>query len=111
MLVIKKEPFTQREIEIRHLKSHKSKFDQGMSFFPFVKQIEIDTVVQGIDYQWNMFDNVLEDVSNDKYNFHKLTDKASINLHPEFDDSPFFFNYKPGIPQNLTPLIWSVFFC
>ena len=106
LLVIKKEPFSIKEIKTRHFTSHKRNFDKGISFFPFVQQIQIDTLIQGIDYQWTMFDNVLEDVSNNKYNFHELTDNASINLHPVFDDSPFFFNYELGIPGNLTQLLW-----
>lgn len=107
LLVIKKTPFTKNEIEQRHFISHQAGFDRGVSFFPFVEQIEIDTVVQGQKIEWNMFDNVLHDVSNNKYDFHELTRKASINLHPVTDNSPFFFNYELGLPDNLNVLIFA----
>lgn len=107
LLVIKKKPFTKNEIEQRHFISHQAGFDRGVSFFPFTEQIEIDTVVLGQNVEWSMFDNVLYDVSQNKYNFHQLTEKASINLHPVTDDSPFFFNYELGLPDNLNILIFA----
>ena len=107
LLVIKKTFFTNKEIIARHIVSHQNGFDKGISFFPFSKQIEIDTVVQGVNYKWSMFDNVLYDISNNKYSFHDLTEKASINLHPVTDNSPFFFNYELGLPDNLNILIFA----
>ncbi|OGU40902.1 MAG: hypothetical protein A2315_07185 [Ignavibacteria bacterium RIFOXYB2_FULL_35_12] len=107
LLVIKKTPFTKEEINARHFVSHQTGFDRGVTFFPFTKQIEIDTVVQGLNVEWSMFDNVLYDVSKNKYNFHDLTEKASINLHPVTDNSPFFFNYELGLPDNLNVLIFA----
>ncbi|MCZ7616419.1 MAG: hypothetical protein M5T52_23400 [Ignavibacteriaceae bacterium] len=90
LLVIKKTPFNKDEIEERHFISHQAGLDRGVSFFPFTKQIEIDTVVQGLNVEWSMFDNVLYDISKNKYSFHDVTNKASINLHPVTDNSPFF---------------------
>ncbi len=107
LLVIKKTPFTKEEINARHFVSHQTGFDRGVSFFPFTEQIEIDTVVQSLNVEWSMFDNVLYDVSNNKYSFHDLTKKASINLHPVTDNSPFFFNYELGLPDNLNVLIFA----
>src|SRR3989339_34873 len=107
LLVIKKTPFTKEEINARHFVSHQTGFDRGVTFFPFTKQIEIDTVVQGLNVEWSMFDNVLYDVSKNKYNFHDLTEKASINLHPVTVNSPFFFNYELGLPDNLNVLIFA----
>lgn len=107
LLVIKKNPFTKADIEARHFISHKLQFDKGVSFFPFFQQMTVDTVVLGRNYRWTMFDNVLYDVSKNKYDFHTLAEDAMINLHPVYDDSPFFFNYEPGIPQNLNPLIFA----
>lgn len=107
LLVIKKIPFTKVEIGIRHIFSHQAGYDKGISFFPFIKQIEIDTVVQGFNVRWRMFDNVLYDISRDKYSFHDLTEKVSINLHPVTDNSPFFFNYELGLPDNLNVLIFA----
>lgn len=107
LLVIKKTPFNKDKIEQRHFISHQAGFDRGVSFFPFTEQIEIDTVVRGQKIEWSMFDNVLYDVSKNKYNFHKLTNKASINLHPVTDNSPFFFNYELGLPDNLNVLVFA----
>ncbi|HCY75077.1 MAG TPA: hypothetical protein DHV28_04090 [Ignavibacteriales bacterium] len=107
LLVIKKTPFNKDEIEERHFISHQAGLDRGVSFFPFTKQIEIDTVVQGLNVEWSMFDNVLYDISKNKYSFHDVTNKASINLHPVTDNSPFFFNYEFGLPDNLNVLIFA----
>src|SRR5690606_12289018 len=65
------------------------------------------TVILGQNVRWSMFDNVLYDVSQNKYDFHELTRKASINLHPVTDNSPFFFNYELGLPDNLNVLIFA----
>jgi len=107
LLVIKKTPFNKNAIEQRHFISHQAGFDRGVSFFPFTQQIEIDTVVQGLNVEWSMFDNVLYDISQNKYSFHDVTEKASINLHPVTDNSPFFFNYELGLPENLNVLIFA----
>lgn len=109
LVVIKKTPFTITEINLRHVQSHRLKFDEGISFFPYVKQVEIDTAFQGVNYEWDMFDKILEDVSQNKYDFHYVADKALINIHPVKDDSPFFFNYELGLPTNLSILIWAAF--
>ncbi|MCB0751452.1 MAG: hypothetical protein KDC52_08265, partial [Ignavibacteriae bacterium] len=106
LLVIKKTPFTKSEINERHFVAHRLNFDKGISFFPFIQQLEFDTVLLGENYRLTMFDNVLYDVSVNKYSFHEVTERAAINLHPVYDDSPFFFNYELGIPQNLNPLIF-----
>ena len=106
LLVIKKNPFNEKEVEPRHLLSHRLGFNKGITFFPYTKQLSIDTLSRGFNYEWNMFDNILYDVSNNKYTFHDITEKALINLHPVTDDSPFFFNYELGLPANLIPLIW-----
>ncbi len=107
LLIIKKTPFNKNEIEQRHFISHRAGFDRGVSFFPFSKQVKIDTIVYGQKVEWSMFDNVLYDVSNNKYSFHDLTEKASINLHPVTDNSPFFFNYELGLPDNLNVLVFA----
>lgn len=107
LLVIKKTPFTKKEVNSRHFVSHQTGFDRGVSFFPFIEQIEIDTVVQELKVEWSMFDNVLFDIYKNKYSFHDLTKRASINLHPVTDNSPFFFNYELGLPDNLNVLIFA----
>lgn len=108
LLVIKKNPFIKDDIEPRHYLSHKLRFDKGSTFFPFTKQLRKDTVVQGVEYDMAMFDDMLYDISNNRYNFHDVTQKALFNLHPVTDDSPFFFNYNLGIPDNMDGLIYSM---
>lgn len=108
LLVIKKNAFNKEDIEPRHYLSHKLRFDNGITFFPFTQQLRKDTVLQGQNYEFSMFDDILYKIANNKYNFHDVTEKALVNLHPVSDDSPFFFNYNLGIPDNMDGLIYSV---
>ncbi len=106
VVVIKKEPFTPAEIQPRHVLAHYLGFDRGIMFFPFVKQISIDTTLSnGETYTLTMFNQILVDVSQGKYNFHQFSENASVNFHPVYDDSPYFFNYELGLPDNLISLL------
>ncbi len=105
-LIIKKTPFTVAEIGPRHLFAHRVQFDRAMLYFPFIQQVKIDTVLPGnITINWQMFNQVIMDVSEGKYDFHEFSERAALNFHPVFDDSPFFFNYELGLPQNLSSLL------
>lgn len=106
LLVIKKNPFTTKEISQRHLLSHQLSFDRGITFFPQKKQISLDSQATGLDLNLIMFDKILYDISKNEYDFHDISNKASINLHPVTDDSPFFFNYAIGVPDNLSTIIF-----
>ena len=106
VVVIKKKPFTEKNIYKRHLLSHQLNFDKGISFFPYIKQIQIDKKLSnGLELRWEMFDQILYNVVNGELTFNQLTQKASINLNPVTDQSPFFFNYELGVPQSLNILI------
>jgi Spermine/spermidine synthase domain len=105
-LVIKKNPFTPREIQQRHFLAHNINYDREMFYFPYIKQVKIDTVLAGgIIFSWQMFNQIIMDVSENKYDFHEFSNNAAINFHPVFDDSPFFFNYEIGLPQNVITLL------
>lgn len=105
-LVIKKTPFTPAEIVPRHLFAHQINFDREMFYFPFIQQVKIDTLLaDDIELKWQMFNQIIMDISEGKYDFHEYSENAAINFHPVFDDSPFFFNYEIGLPQNLSTLL------
>lgn len=105
-LVIKKTPFTPNEIIPRHLLAHSLNYDRKMFYFPYIEQVQIDTVLGGgITLSYRMFNQVIMDVSEGKYDFHEFSENAAINFHPVFDDSPFFFNYEIGLPQNIITLL------
>ncbi len=105
VLVIKKKPFTKEEIAGRHLLSHRLSFDKGVTFFPYIKQIKIDKKLsEEVELKWEMFDKILYNVAQGNLTFSQLTQKASVNLNPVTDDSPFFFNYELGIPKSLNML-------
>ncbi len=105
-LVIKKTPFTVDEIKPRHILAHNYGYDREMFFFPYIEQAKIDTVLAGgINFNWVMFNQIIMDVSEGKYNFQQFSESADINFNPVFDDSPFFFNYELGLPQNVSTLL------
>ncbi len=106
VVVIQKEPFTSAEIQPQHIFAHYLGFDKGIMFFPYVKQIRIDTTLSnGATYSLTMFNQILVDISEGKYNFHQFSENAAVNFHPVYDDSPYFFNYELGLPDNLDSLL------
>lgn len=106
VVVIKKTPFTVAEIQPWHVLAHYLGYDRGIMFFPFIKQIEFDTTLSnGLDYNYAMFNQILVDISQGRYNFHQFSEKAAVNFHPVYDDSPYFFNYELGLPDNLISLL------
>ncbi|VAX16767.1 hypothetical protein MNBD_IGNAVI01-2671 [hydrothermal vent metagenome] len=106
VIVIKKNKFTQKEIEPRHLVAHQTGMDKGVFYFPLIEQVKIDTVLSNdINFRWQMFDQVLYDVADNKYSFSKLSENAAINLNPTYDDSPFFYNFQFGLPDNMAILL------
>ena len=107
LIVIKKTPFQKSEILPRHELAHKMNYDNDVLFFPYIEQIRIDTVLDnGNGYSWMMFNQLIVDISQGKYNMHQFSRDASMNFHPVFDNSPFFFNYELGIPQNTILLLF-----
>lgn len=111
VIVLKNKPFTKSEINTRHLLSHQFNFDKGISFFPYLKQINFDKKLpNGLEIKWDMFDDILYNLAQGEFTFKQLTKNASINLNPVTDDSPFFFNYELGIPQSLNILIVTTVF-
>ncbi len=111
VLVIKKEPFTFDEIQPRHVVAHYAGLDKGILFFPFIKQLSIDTTLpNGERYTLTMFNQILVDVSGGKYNFHQFSKNAAVNFRPVYDNSPYFFNYELGLPDNLDSLLVVLIF-
>jgi len=106
VIVIKKSKFTKEEIEPRHFVAHQTGMDKGVFYFPLIEQVKIDTVLsKDINFKWQMFDQVLYDVADNKYSFSKLSQNAAINLNPTYDDSPFFYNFQFGLPDNMAILL------
>ncbi len=107
VLVIKKTPFTKKDIKLRHYTAHKLNLINDNAFFPYIKQIKIDTTLyNGQTVRWQMFDNVLYNISENRYSFHALSSSASIDLNPVTDNAPFFYHFKSGIPKELIYLFF-----
>ncbi len=99
-VVIKKEPFDSLASKIRHQISHKLRFDQGNFYIPFVKQMTLTSSEKlQIDFEWRMFDQILVDIANGKLTLQQLLSGIPINIEPTTDDSPFFYNFEPGLPE------------
>lgn len=107
VLLIKKRPIQQEQAKIIHLAAHQVGLDKDIFFFPYVPQVSIDTLIRGnFNYEWYMFDQLLHGISTGKYTSDKLWEASLINLRPVFDNAPYFFNYKHGIPDSLMLPLW-----
>ncbi len=104
VMVLKKTPFEKNEIEIKHMEAHRYNFDRKTFFFPFIQQVEGDTLVENKNYQWYMFDKLIYGISQNEFNYKQISEAALLNLNPVDDDSPYFFNYENGIPKSLMSL-------
>lgn len=107
LVVIKKMPFQKNEILPIHELAHTMNYDKDILYFPYIEQVRIDTLLNnGNRYSWMMFNQIIMDISQEKYTMHQFSEKAAINFHPVYDNSPFFFNYELGIPQNTILLLF-----
>jgi spermidine synthase len=105
-IVIKKEPFTLQEVELRHSRIHELGFDQGNFYVPFVRQVHLRPDERlGVDSEWRMFDQVLVDISTGQLTVSELIKAASIDITAATDDRPFFLQ----VPAGLTCSIWHLF--
>lgn len=107
VMVIQNRPLDKEKTEAAHLAVHELRLDGDVLFFPYIEQISINNASKGnIDFNWYMFDNLLYDISNEKYPYSNLWEASLLNLRPAFDDKPFFFNYTSGIPDALSIPVW-----
>ncbi|KOH43685.1 spermine/spermidine synthase domain-containing protein [Sunxiuqinia dokdonensis] len=104
VLVIRKAPFEKNETETPHILAHQYNLDRETFFIPYVRQLEADTLVENINYQWYMFDRLIYGISQNEFDYKQLSEAAVLNLEPVNDDSPYFFNYENGIPNSLMTL-------
>jgi spermidine synthase len=104
LLIIRKTPFEKNETEINHILAHQYNLDRETFFIPNIQQLEADTLVENINYQWYMFDRLIYGISQNKFDYKQLSEAAVLNLEPVNDDSPYFFNYENGIPNSLMTL-------
>lgn len=106
VIVIKKSKFTKEEIEPRHFIAHQTGMNKGVFYFPFVEQIKIDTALfREQSFQWQMFDQILYDAADNRYSVSEVSKSTGFNLSPTFDDSPFFYNFNIGLPDNMAVLL------
>ncbi|MFQ5798644.1 MAG: hypothetical protein ACE5H0_08120, partial [Bacteroidota bacterium] len=99
-VVIKNLPFDSLEVEKRHQMIHRLAFDGGSFFMPYIRQVTLGSDERlGIDGGWRMFDQILVDISSADLTLEQLTDRVSSDIRPVTDDSPFFYNFKPGLPK------------
>ncbi len=99
-IIIKKEPFTKEEAQQRHQLMHKLGYTKGNFFVPYLKQVVIKPRDQlGVDYTWRMFDQILVDLSKGNITPEQLIKSASLDIGPVWDDSPFFYKSKLGLPD------------
>ncbi|NIW78801.1 MAG: hypothetical protein GWN16_04765, partial [Calditrichae bacterium] len=99
-IVVKRQPFDSLAAERRHELMHTLGYDRGNFFVPFSPQVRLRPLENlGIMAEWTMFDQILFDISKGKLTVDQLINSTPLDLRPVTDDSPFFYNFKPGLPQ------------
>ncbi len=99
-IVIKNQPFEESEIVKRHEAIHKLGYDRGNFFVPYIRQMTIRPDERlGIDQEWRMFDQILVDIYSGQLTIEQLIRAATFEIGPVTDDSPFFYKFKPGLPN------------
>ena len=106
IIVLKKNPFTVEESNIRHNLIHILGSDSPSTYLPHIEQEIYDMELSdGTIMEHYMFNNSLIDLSKGDINLKELIKTSFYDISPVRDDRPFFFDHKPGIPNNLILLL------
>lgn len=100
-LVVKKNPFEGKDIQVRHAALHQLEYDQGDYFVPFQEQATYllpvpDDTTSTIE--WSMFDQNLYNLSDGTMTMEDFDKKFPLNISPVYDDNPFFYNFDKTLP-------------
>lgn len=106
LVVLQKNPLTIEESNKIHDSMHSLGLDTAQTYIPNIEQ-QIQNVKHqdGTSMAHYMFNNSLVDLSKGKINIKDLIKSVYFNINPVTDNRPFFFDYQPGIPNNLISLL------
>ena len=99
-LVIKKNPFTQSEVE---------------SYGEFMQQLpDHAPSFTYLPYQWDNLSQTstnqfIENLYQNEIPFDELIARESFDISPTYDDSPYFYKIVKGIPDDFSMLLYAVF--
>jgi len=101
-LVIRKNAFDTKDIQIRHATLHEMGFDQGAYFFPFQEQASFSLPISedtSTTILWNMFDQNFVDLAEGTMTLQDIVKELPIDISAVQDDSPFFYNFDIKLPS------------
>ncbi len=102
VVILKKNPFSSSEIDKRHDFMHIIGLDTAKTYLPYIEQ-EIYTMeyADGATMMHQMFNNSLVALSKGEIDLKEFINRSAYDISPSSDNRPFFFDSKPGIPNNL----------
>ena len=102
IVVLQKNPFNTGEIDKRHDFMHIFGLDTSQTYLPYIEQ-EIDTMehADGTTMMHYMFYDSLVALSKGEIDLGEFISTSAYDISPSSDNRPFFFDSKPGIPNNL----------
>ncbi|MBN2423454.1 MAG: hypothetical protein JXR46_07995 [Calditrichaceae bacterium] len=98
-IVIKKQPYSKTEVSV--IKKKISDFPEGLpeiSFLPYQKN----------NYKNSNINKFLLQFKSPNFNLENLIASYKYDISPSFDDSPYFYKIRRGIPQYLIRLFIGV---
>jgi spermidine synthase len=106
VVVLQKNPFDLDEIDKRHDLMHIFELDTTQTYLPYIEQ-EIENMehADGTTMMHYMFNNSLVELSKGEIGLRELINRSAYDISPASDNRPFFFDSKPGLPNNLFLLL------
>ncbi|MBI3354384.1 MAG: hypothetical protein HY034_05810 [Nitrospirae bacterium] len=95
LFVLKKRPFTEDEISLRAAEMRRLGFDEGILFMPYNKINSQDSL-----------NRALALIANGQVTMDKVIKASDKDMSPVTDDSPFFYKFEKGLPENIVSLLW-----
>ncbi|MEK6680890.1 MAG: hypothetical protein AABY79_02880 [Nitrospirota bacterium] len=95
LFVLKKRPFTEDEISLRAAEMRRLGFDEGILFMPYNKINSQDSL-----------NRTLALIASGQVTMDKVIKASDKDMSPVTDDSPFFYKFEKGLPENIVSLLW-----
>ncbi|MBI5182173.1 MAG: hypothetical protein HZA06_04580 [Nitrospirae bacterium] len=95
LFVLKKRPFTEDEISLRAAEMRRLGFDEGMVFMPYNKINSQDSL-----------NRALALIADGQVAMDRVIKASDKDMSPATDDSPFFYKFEKGLPENIISLLW-----
>lgn len=98
-LVISNQPFDSTMAAERHSMMHRLGYNYGNIFVPYEQQQTYNPFEElGLETEIFMFDQSLAELSSGELTLNEFIKRFPYDISPVTDDSPFFYNFDPGLP-------------